>query len=321
MDQLLLILSKIGYIMLLFMAGMVAKHSGHLSDKTEEDLGNLVNKLFWPALILYSISTRLDASDIAANWLLPVAGLFTGLLGLGIGLVHAKAHHYQGDSKKIFLFHSTINNFGFMVLPLALAFLPEKGAGLLFMNNLAFIILIWTVGIVILEGRRPIREMLGYLLSPALIVTVLAIVIALAGVAKHTPRLLLDAAETLGAPTVPLGIMLAGARIYTLGFRAMKFNAWNISLAVIRLIIVPAIMFVVAWVMKLLHCSDESILITLLVALMPTSVVAVSLAISYKVSPDLAAEGVIFTHVFSIVTVTAGIFLIQQLLLPDMLIH
>lgn len=320
MDDILFILSRIGLIMALFAAGMLAKRVGFMSDRTEQDLGNLVNRLFWPALMLYSI-LKLQPQGIIDNWILPVGGLATGLIGLAFGLVYAKLRGIKGGQRKVYLFHAMLSNFGFMVLPLATAFLPETGAGLLFLNNLAFIALTWTVGIVILEGRRPLREMLGYLLSPALIVLVVAVAVVLAGWSPHVPGLVLDISQVLGAPTVPLGIMLAGARIYSLGFKALKFDEWNISLAALRLLAVPAAVFGLALLLKRLGIPDPSILIISLVALMPTSVISVSLAVAYDVEPDRAAEGVMFTHLFSIATVTAGVILIQQVLLPGTTMH
>jgi malate permease and related proteins len=316
MENITLILSKIIFIISLFAAGFVVKKFGLLSDKGEEDFSKIFMNIFWPALIIYSITAKLNSSDIINNISLPVLGLITGLIGFGVGLIFIKMKKYKGDEKKIFLFHTTFNNFSFMVLPFAIAFLPEKGAGLLFIHNLSFILLILTLGIVILSGSSDLKEVLKNLLSPALLATIFSIIIVLLDLNKYIPKTAFDVLETLGNPTITIAMMIAGARIYSLGLKALKFNFWNVSLGFLRLILIPGILFGIGFLLKyLFHISNEVMIIFMLVNFMPVSINSVGMALNYKSSPDLAAEGVVFTHLFSIITVTAYIILMQTFLI------
>ncbi len=315
MNELLLVLEKIGFIILLMAAGMVARHFKLLKESSEEDLGKLFTNLFWPCLILFSIGTRLEASDIIANYLLPITAVLTALLGLGIGTVASTVARLQGDRRTIFVFHSMFNNFSFMVLPLAMAFLPVKGSGLLFISNIGFILLIQSIGILMLKGSQSLGATLRNLLSPGLLATVLAIILVMTGTQHAVPQLAWDLLDTLGTPTVPIALILAGARIYGLGFGALRFDRWNISLGFIRLIIVPALIFGLCWWLKWqLGVANEVIIIHMLVAVMPVSINSVSMTMAYKRSPDLAAQGVVFTHLFSIATISAWMVLVQKTL-------
>jgi predicted permease len=203
-----------------------------------------------------------------------------------------------------------------MVLPLAISFIPGQGAGLLFINNLGIFLMLFTLGIIILSGSLDLKIILSNLLSPGLIATVLAIIIVLTGLNNFIPKIGFDIFETLGSPTIPIAMIIAGGRIYSLGLNALKFNFWNISLGVLRLIIIPSILLSLSFLLKyLFNLSNDVLTIFMLVNIMPVSINSISMALSYKTSPDLASQGVIFTHIFSIITIPVFIVLMENILL------
>jgi hypothetical protein len=209
-----------------------------------------------------------------------------------------------------------------MALPLVVQFLPEKGAGLLFIHNLGFIFLMWSLGILILTGRGQMREIPRRLLNPSLLAAVAGIILVLTGVSRFIPRMAIDLLETFGSPTVPIAMIVTGARIYKMGLGSLKFNLWNLSLAAVRLILVPGLLFVLTLIFKdSLHLSREIILIFMVVNLMPVSVNSVSMSYQYGTSPDLAAQGVVSTHLFSIITIVIWLMLMTLFLTGSQSIH
>jgi malate permease and related proteins len=315
MESAFIIFQKVMYIILLFVAGFIAKRFGLLSDKGEEDMSRIFIDIFWPSLIFFSITSKMTQSDIIANATLPFYGILTGLVGYFIALMFARIHKFQGDRKKIYIYHLMINNFSFMVLPLAIFFLPEKGAGMLFIHNLGYTVLLLSLGVIVMSGRYDFKSIFKSLLSPALIATVASIIIVLLGFNKYIPKLVFDVFETLGMPTVAMALLVAGARIYALGIKVVRFDTWNISLGVFRLIVIPGILFIISLVMKFyFNVSHDILVIFMLVNIMPVSINSVSLAMKYNTSADIAAEGVVFTHLFSIITVTLYILLMQKYL-------
>jgi malate permease and related proteins len=315
MESAFIIFQKILYIILLFAAGFIAKRFRLLSDKGEEDMSRIFVDIFWPSLIFFSITSKMTQSDIIANATLPFYGILTGLTGYVLALFVARMHKFQGDRKRIYIYHLMINNFSFMVFPLAVYFLPEKGAGMLFIHNLGFTILLLSLGVIVMSGKYDFKSIFNSLLSPALIATVLSIVIVLLGINRYIPKLVFDVFETLGMPTVALALLVAGARIYALGLKVLRFDTWNISLGIFRLIVIPGILFAVSMFMKVyLNVSHDILVIFMLVNIMPVSINSVSLAMKYNSSADIAAEGVVFTHLFSIVTVMLYILIMQKYL-------
>jgi predicted permease len=125
------------------------------------------------------------------NFLSEQGEIDMGLVECALEYLAVHILRLKGDSKKVFLFHSTINNFAFMVLPLAISFLPQAGAGLLFIQNLGYTILLLTLGMSLLYGKTDKESLRVSLLSPALIATVLSTILVLTGLNRFIPKMVL----------------------------------------------------------------------------------------------------------------------------------
>jgi predicted permease len=110
-----------------------------------------------------------------------------------------------------------------------------------------------------------------------------------------------------------LGLLIAGTQIYKLGRGALKFNGWNMLVGLTRNILVPGILFALAMLLRN-SLSRETLTIFMVVGVTPASVNSVTLALKFNVAPNLAAEGVVFTHVLGIGTMIGFITLVEQFL-------
>jgi predicted permease len=316
MENVLIILQKTVYLLLLIASGIIARKAGLLTDQGEKDLSTLLVDFFWPALILYQITHNLSAETILANVALPALAMVTGITGLLLGLLVVRLRGYRKDRGGMFLYHCMINNFVFMVLPFAEYYFPQEGAGLLFVHNLGMIVLIWTLGVFVLEGTFDWRESLRHLLTPGLLATVAGIGLVLGGLNRLIPQLGFDLLSTLGAPTVPVAMLVVGSRIYKLGRGALRFDEWNCLLGLWRLIVIPGVLLLIALLLgRYFEFSRQTLVLFMLVNVMPVSVNSVSLALRFKSDPSLAAQGVVFTHLFALLTLPVSVLLIEHFLL------
>jgi predicted permease len=310
----LTILNKLLLVVILMGSGILAKRMHLVSEQGEKDISQIMVDLVWPALIFSSITRTLKAPDILNNLALPFLCIITHLTGWGIGLVVARFAGYEGDKKKIFLFHTTMNNFFIMALPFAEFFFPGKGTALLAVANLGSILLLWTLGASTVAGPMNRKELIKNIFSPGMIATIVAIVFVLSGWNEYIPPFISESAAALGQPTLFMGLFVAGTRIYELGFRALRLDGWNILCGSIRLLLVPALMLLLSLVLRP-FLSEETLAIFMLVSMTPGSVNSVTMAFKYNVDPQHAAEGVVFTHVFGLLTMTGFVLLIVRVLL------
>jgi malate permease and related proteins len=307
----LLILQNTFLIGVLISAGFAARRFGWINETTERGLSRLLVDLFWPCLIFTNITAGLNRSDILSNISLPLLAVLTAMCGFAVALIWVRLAKDRGDKRALMLYQGLINNFVFMVLPFARQFLPQKGEGLLFMHNLGPIVLIWTLGVYVLRGESGRKEGLKALLTPGLLSTVIAVVVVLSGVRDILPSAagpvfasVGEALSVFGRAALPVAMIVAGSRIAGMGRGALCFDGWNIRLILLRLVLVPGILFLIGVGLKYIGCfSRESLIIFMLVNAMPVSINSISLSQRFNRSSDLAAQGVVMTHLFALITV------------------
>ena len=314
--SILIILEKIFFLLSLIGCGILAKKLELISDKGVDDLSKLILDFFWPALIFFQITSALNAEDIIKNISLPFFAILTAVTGLFLGKVIAKIMKYKEEERQLFLYNSTINNFVFMVIPFVELYYPKNGLGLLFIHNIGFILIVWTVGVFLFQGRLSLLQSIKGLINPGLISTFSAILITITGLNGFIPSAVSDIFKTMGTPTVAISMIVAGAQIYKLGRNAFKFNLWNILLGLNRLILIPGILFVLSIFLKNIFDLPREVLgIFMIVNAMPVSIISVSMAMRYNSDSNLAAQGVVSNHLFSILTIPFFILLIEKFLI------
>jgi predicted permease len=314
MNHLYAIAGKIFFVILVMGSGVLAKKLKLISDEGEKDLSALMVDLVYPAFIFSSIVTTLTADDILSNMLLPVLSFLIHLAGYVLGRVICGLAGYSGERKKIFVLHATMNNFLAMALPFALFFFPVKGAALLAVANLGSILALWTLGVFAVAGNPGAKATIKNIFSPGLLSTIAAIPCVLFGLGAYIPALFTDALTVIGGPTMFLGLLIAGTQIYKLGWGALKCDGWNILVGLARNILVPGALFALALLLRGL-LSRETLVIFMVVGVTPASVNSVTLALKFNVAPNLAAEGVVFTHVLGAGTMIGFILLVEKFFL------
>ncbi|WP_319560212.1 AEC family transporter [Marispirochaeta sp.] len=224
---------------------------------------------------------------------------------------------YRGVRRSSFLFQSMMNNFVFLVLPFAVLFLPERGAGLLFVHNLGIILLLWTLCVPVLQGENRDKEkdlLMELVKNPGIIATISAIILVLTGINTRLPAAITITMDYLGAPTMAIAMLVAGSRIAGTGLKAVRIDPWNMLIALIRLVLVPLILLglsLLVW--EAGWAGSETLMIFMLVNIVPVGVFSVSLANKYKASPELMAQSVAFTHVIGAGTMLAWLLILQKM--------
>ncbi len=302
------------FIILMMGMGILVKKTRLVSTAGDRDISRLMIDFTWPALVFASINTSLSAADIVNNLALPVFSIALHLLGFLIGSAVCAFTDYSGNRKRVFLFHATMNNFLVMALPFAQLFLPTKGTALLTVSNLGSTLVLWTLGVALMAGKADTKAMMKLVFSPVMVCTFVSVVFVLTGINKLIPKIFYDVGKEVGNSTLFLGLLIAGTQISKMGFGALKFDKWNILVGLVRNIIVPSIVFGLCLLFEG-SIPREAMIILMLVSIAPASVNSITLALRYDSDPELATEGVLFTHLLAIPTMLGFLFLIDRFLL------
>lgn len=302
-------------IFLMIFLGALARRRGFQSTESMRRMSAALTGFFYPALIFSSLVSSFTVETLRANWLLPAGAMLIMAAGYLIGLVARRVFPLAAgrQGRNVFLFQCTINNYGFLPLPLVFMLWGEAGVALLIFSTLGSEMMVWTLGVLALTGNRVGRESVARLFNlPVLAIVSAVAVIFIRSAAAAAGRLpgpgslpgetgaaLLDVLDFFGRATVPLAMFLAGGRMAELRPRNL-FNRDQFLVALLRLGVIPA---AAVGLVFLLPLAGEARLILITVAVMPAAISSVVLSDVYRSDAGFAASGVLVTHLFSLLTI------------------
>ncbi len=304
------ILSIFGMVLM----GVIAYRVRIMDKQTLRRLSVALTNFFYPALIFSTLVGTFSVAGLLKNWPLPAGAFMIMSVGYLYGIASLRFFHFRSEKEKgVFLFQSTISNYSFLPLPIVLMFWGTAGAAALILSALGSEIAVWTIGVLGLTGNRFRKESLKHLLNVPVFAIILSfIIIVIAGVPGLSSSLflanrvsweigssLMSVIDMFGKATVPISMFVVGGWMADLK-PGHFFNAKQLYLAALRLIIIPA-----SVIGLLRFFPSEGYIRTILgvVAVMPTALASVILSEVYGGDTEFAAAGVFITHLFSLITI------------------
>lgn len=242
-----------------------------------------------PALTLYSLS-RLT---LPADEILQMGGAMLTVLFAG-GVIGAIALYALRLPVMALLPSVMIPNTGNLGLPLSLFAFGEQGLGLAVVVFAVTSAVNNTIGQVLASGRPSAGVVLK---SPVIYAVVLAL--ALLITATPLPRWVANTAQLLGAPTIPLMLMMLGVSLGQLRFASLQRGA---IIALLRLIVGLACGFGTA---KLFGLEGPAAAVLILQSSMPVAVVNYLFAQKFGTEPQPVAASIMVSTLAAFVTVPA----------------
>ena len=121
------------------------------------------------------------------------------------------------------------------------------------------------------------------------------------------PGFLMDACKLIGSGAIPLAMLTVGAILFkSLGKAAMGIKALS-ALTLCRLLLAPAILLVLTKALNNLSLMSKAIIV--LQAAMPPPSMSPLITRKYGGDPEFASTGVLYTTLFSLVTVSLFMYL------------
>lgn len=297
------ILTAAAPVFALLILGFLLRRWGVISQEADRSLMQLVIKVFYPCLFLNFIIGN-EALYSAKNLILPpLVGFVTIVVGFIVGRTVAKmAGLERGKGLRTFAFCSGIYNYGYIPIPLiAVLFGDKETGGVLLVHNVGVEVAIWTVGIIMLGGSFT-GGLWKKLINPPLIAMCVGLSVNFSGAAPLIPSWVSNLIAMLGACSIPIGILLAGASIADLTKESDVFKEWKIpSFAIlVRLIVLPAVFILIALLLP--WASDELKRVIVIQAAMPAGILPIVLARHYGGETSVAIKVVVSTTIFSVIT-------------------
>ena len=302
------------FILVLMTVGYVARKRGLVSAVGTSEMVRILIAVIYPCLIFSSV-TKLNAKELADNWIMPVLAMAIAMTGLILGLLAVRClKDVDQQRASAFLFQNTINNYLFLPLPLVMLLWGTKGVALLVFASMGFELVVWTFGVFLFNRSGKLADGIRMMFGPPLIALIFSIgwvcvrdlvspELPAAGVLADLTRRLLDltyfGTETVGKATVAVSMIISGSRISALDAKA-AFDKHVWVLSALRLIVTPIIFILI---LKMIPMDETAYGILAVIAVMPAAVTSLVFSERFGGDSDFIASTLLVTHLAAIVTI------------------
>jgi predicted permease len=316
---------------LVILAGWLARKRKALSAETTATLSRFVVDITFPALGFLQMLKSVDIPALRENWFTPLLGVAILLVGQLVGLSTA-GFFCRKAQRATFIFLIVINNWVYLPLPIAQGLYGDDGVRVILFSNIGVQLFLWTVGVWTLRGGKPDRNTLLDLLKNPGLLGILAGIFAacvfpslhlLAGSAANAPaghstlaiKAVLQALDFIGGLTIPLSLIVTGAQLG--GLELSKRTEWRPLTGVLlgRLFLTPLLVVLLVQLAQAGGITIPEIprMLGYIVALMPVALSCSIFTERFGGDTALAARGIFYSTLLSIVTVPVAFFFIQKL--------
>ncbi|VGO17417.1 hypothetical protein PDESU_06013 [Pontiella desulfatans] len=302
------------FILVLMTIGYAARKRGVVSAVGTSEMVRVLISIIYPCLIFSSV-TKLNAQELAANWIMPVMAMAIAGTGLILGLLAVRCMKGVDQQRaSAFLFQNTINNYLFLPLPLVMLLWGTQGVALLVFASMGFELVVWTVGVFLFNRSSKLAEGIKMMFGPPLIALIFSMgwvcvrdlaspELPEAGFFADLARRLLDltyfGAETVGKATVAVSMVVSGSRIAALDVSAaLDKQVWILS--ALRLVATPVLFILL---LKQVPMEETARGILTVIAVMPAAVTSLIFSERFGGDSDFIASTLLVTHLAAIVTI------------------
>ena len=326
----LIVLFYITAMFLIILIGAFARRRDYLTATSTRLLSRFFVDFVFPAMVLTSLLRTIDPRSMSENFVLPLLGILIILVGMAVGWAMTPLS-CRREQRPTFVFMVMLANWIFLPLPIAQKLYGDDGVRAVLLINVGAQLMLWTVGVWTLRGGKPDwRSLRNLATNPGMIATIAGIIIALlvplARTLENAPlaalagvlipgKMLLTALSMLGSITIPLSLIIIGSHLGGLPSAQLKPTRAVSGVVLTRLLLAPVASVALLWLLHHLglRISEHYRMVAYLIACMPVAVNASLFAEVFGGDTTLAACGIFYSTLLSIITVPVLFYAIQVL--------
>lgn len=289
--------------------GYIIKRTGMMNETSVKQVNSVIFKIFLPLLVFLNIyNTELAESFNSKLLLYAVAGvLIQFVLSLCLVILVEKENSRRG----VMLQGMFRSNFVLFGIPISTALFGDQAAGLAAILIAVIIPLYNVLAVISLEifnGRRPniLKILLGIVTNPLIIGSVVGVLFLLFHI--ELPTVLYETVSDISGIATPLAFIILGA---SFNFGDVGKYARELYLVLgSKLVFFPVLFLGIA---LLLGFRDAPLAVLLTVFGAPIAVSSFTMAQQMGGDHALAGQLVVFSSIFSVVTMFLFIFLLKEM--------
>lgn len=292
----------VSQIFLLAAIGYLLVKRKFLSTPGLDAISSLVMDVTLPVLIFCQLVKDFSFGAYSNWWIFPLLSIFVTILGLIVGFV--VSFLIKGEQHRLqFISLVGFQNSGYLPLALVAALLTNSELSMMFIYLFLFLagfnLVMFSVGVYILNFHREKKFNWLNLFSMPVAVTIFSLLIIAFGLNKYLPDAFIKPLRMLGDSTLPLAMLVVGGNLAEISLKYIDKRAMSL-LILAKMIILPAI----GLALVVFFALPKLIALLLLIQLAMPSAVTLSVILrNYKKEDLLVSQGILLTHVASIITV------------------
>lgn len=288
--------NQVVVLFIIMAVGFYAKKRKFLNGVVDKGLSDLLLNITLPFMIVSSFNIEYEAVMISNAKKILVYSFF-----IHIGLIFISKIFYfklPKNKEQVFRFITIFSNVGFMGYPVLESIYGEVGVFYAAIFNIAFNLLVWTVGVILYTGEKDFKSMKKAIGNPALIAVIIGIILFVFSI--KLPLAIATSLKLVGSTTTPISMIIIGSMLAEMQFKHIFSDLSIYYASLVRLIIVPLIIYII---LKLLKVDEMLLNICVILQAMPAAVSAAIIAEKYGGDAVLASQCVFITTIISGITI------------------
>ncbi|MGN1032252.1 MAG: AEC family transporter, partial [Intestinibacter sp.] len=307
MENLILSFNVVAPLFFMMVLGYFLKYIKMYDQHTLDIMNKVVFKVFLPVLLFYNVYTTDLGEALDVKLILYAA---SGVIILFILLVLIVPRLEKENPKRGVLIQGVFrSNFVIFGIPVATSIYGEGNVGTTAMLIATIVPLFNVLAVISLEIFRDsqinVKKIAkGVITNPLIVAAVIGIIFLLIGI--QLPTSVLSTVKDISKMATPLGLILLGASFSFSDVK--KYLNETIIIVIVKLIVVPAIMIPLS---VFLGFRGIALLTLTIIYGAPTGVSTFQMAKQMDGDSDLAAQIIVFTSFFCIVTMFIWIYILK----------
>ena len=297
--DLLHIVTQMLMIFGIVLVGLFAAKRDLWSGDLDRKLSVFIMNISMPALILASVMGKdlaFENSELIALGVVAVVNYI-----VLIGLAYLIPHVFKVNKARMGIcrFMLAFGNVSFIGYPVCDAVFGSKAVFCASVLNIPFNLLVFTIGVSFINGGKAKSAFSPKLiLSPCVIASLIAVVIAIARIKMPVP--VGEWCHLLGGLTTPCALLIIGSSLSHIPVRDMFGNRFVYSMTLLRLIVLP---LAVGGVLALMGINPFVSDVAVVLSAMPVATNGIMLCLQYGKDERVMTQGLFFTTLMSVVTI------------------
>jgi predicted permease len=290
------LLSQVLTLFIIMVVGVIARKTGIITREYGRKMSELLIYITAPAMIIVSMNFKFSGEMLSNAGLVLIIAFAVHFFSIALGFIlYAR---FEPDTKKIAIFATVFSNCQFLGFPIMNSIFGKEGEFYASIYLVAFTLLIWTVGVMLLTGKRDLRSAVKVLVNPAMIAIFIGMILFLFSVTIPVP--IYNALNFVGSMTVPLAMLFIGSQLAEIKLSDILSGFKVYLVAFARLLIIPLALL---GVLRLIGVSGVAATSAIVLAGMPTAANSAIFAEMFTGEAAFASRVVAITTLFCIATV------------------